>query len=107
LTENSNVSEPSKNRNPSRDVPVERRNHGQNESEAEEHLHCKLQAKLDENGKVVVVSMDEGCFEVIEKLPPVKREFWKRRLAPELRGKTKQAEESEEVEESKNGRQTT
>jgi hypothetical protein len=104
LTESFEAPDTSKKRNPSKDVSAEAANPKESESEMDEHLHCKLQAKLDENGKVVVVSMDESCFGIIEQLPPVKKQFWKRRLAPELRGKTRQAEE---VEESKNGRQTT
>jgi hypothetical protein len=107
LTENFDAPETSKKRNLSKDVSAEAANRKESESEIDEHLHCKLQAKLDENGKVVVVSMDESCFGIIEKLPSVKKQFWKRRLAPELRGKTEQAREPEDAEESKDCRQTT
>jgi hypothetical protein len=60
--------------------------------------------RLDKKGNVEVLSMDENCLRVLEELPPVRRQFWRRRLTPELRGKTEHAEESEE---SKDGRQTT
>jgi hypothetical protein len=110
LSENSDTPETSKKRNPSKDVSTETANRSQGESETKENLQCKLHAKLDKNGNVQVVSMDENCLRILEELPAVRRQFWKRRLTPELRRKTEHAGEPkdiDEVEESKDGRDTT
>jgi hypothetical protein len=104
LTENSDTSNKSKNRDSSKEASAETANHSQSENETKEYQQCKLQVKLDKKGNVEVLSMDENCLRIFEELPPVRRQFWRRRLPPELRGKTEHAEESEE---SKDGRQTT
>lgn len=104
MTENSDTSDKSKKRDSSKEVSAETANHSQSENETKECRQCRLQVRLDRKGNVEVESMDENCLGVLEELPPVRRQFWIRRLTPELRGKTEHAEESEE---SKDGRQTT
>ena len=104
MTENSDTSDKSKERDSSKEVSAETANDGQGQNEAKQSPQCKLQVTLDQKGDVKVLSMDENCLRIFEELPPVRRQFWRRRLTPELRGKTEHAEESME---SKDGRQTT
>lgn len=104
MTENSDTSDKSKKRVSSKEVSAETANHRESENQTKEY-QCKLQVKLDEKGNLEVLSMDEkNCPRIFEELPPFRRQFWRRRLTPELRKKTEHAEESEE---SKDGRQTT
>jgi hypothetical protein len=104
LTENSDTPDKSKERGLSKELSTETANDGQGQNEAKQYQQCKLQVTLDEKGTIKVLAMDENCLRIFEELPPVRRQFWRRRLTPELRGKTEHAEESEE---SKDGRQTT
>lgn len=104
MTKNSDTSDKSKNRDSSKEASAKTANHSQSENETKENQQCKIQVRLDKKGNVKVLSMDENCLGILEKIPPVRRQFWRRRLSPELRGKIEHAEESEE---SKDGRQTT
>lgn len=104
MTENSDTPDKSKERGLSKELSTETANDGQGQNEAKQYQQCKLQVTLDEKGTIKVLAMDENCLRIFEELPPVRRQFWRRRLTPELRGKTEHAEESEE---SKDGRQTT
>jgi hypothetical protein len=104
LTEKADSADNAENREPSREVSTEAANESQGENEVKDHQGCQLRVRLDKKGNVKFVSMDENCLRIFEQLPPVRRQFWRRRLTPELRGKTEHAEESME---SKDGRQTT
>ena len=94
MTENPDTSDKSKNRDSSKDASAETANHTQSENQSKECQQCRLQVRLDKKGNVKVESMDESCLGLLEELPPVRRQFWIRRLPPELRGKTEHAEEA-------------
>jgi hypothetical protein len=46
---------------------------------------CRLDVKLDEQGNIELIGMTACCPRILNKLPPIRKEFWLRRSKSELR----------------------
>jgi hypothetical protein len=46
---------------------------------------CMLKVELDKDGTVRVTGLQGPCADIFEGLPPIRQEYWKRRMTTELR----------------------
>jgi len=59
---------------------------------------CTLKVEVDKDGKLRITGLRGPCAEIFEGLPPIRREFWKRRMTAKVRSEIekRQDEESDE-----------
>jgi hypothetical protein len=57
---------------------------------------CILKVEVDKDGRVRVTGLQGPCAGIFEGLPPIRQEYWKRRMTAKLRSEIEKDKESDE-----------